>query len=285
MSSKPPRPNPALSPSHRRLLIGVVHLLPLPGAPTPGPSLSAVLARAVEDTRALATGGADGFIIENFGDIPFSGEAAEPWVVAAMTRIALAAREAAPNLLCGINVLRNDARSAVAIAVAAEAHFVRVNVHVGAMLTDQGPIVGKARETLLDRKRLGAEHIAIAADVAVKHAVPLAPADLADLADDTWNRGLADVLIVTGKATGHEANVDDVAKIAARLPNAPLWVGSGVRFDRTQALVHAHGAIVGSSLHTSGDLRMPLDTARIAQLRSAMDQLEVIQRTERVFFV
>ena len=52
------------------------------------------------------------------------------------------------------------------------------------------------------RGRSLAAHIAICADVGGKHAVPLAPTDIAQTARDLVHRGLADVLVVSGPATG-----------------------------------------------------------------------------------
>ena len=54
----------------------------------------------------------------------------------------------AAGLPVGVNVLSNDAASALAIAAATDARFIRVNVHTGSMNTDQGPIHGRAHETL-----------------------------------------------------------------------------------------------------------------------------------------
>ena len=51
-------------------LIGVVHLKPLPGAPD-SQGLEGVLEAALFDGAALAEGGVDAIIVENFGDAPF----------------------------------------------------------------------------------------------------------------------------------------------------------------------------------------------------------------------
>ena len=120
-------------------LIGVVHLLPLPGGPRPSPGLDEVVRRAVADAIALRDGGAHALIVENFGDAPFDRGPVPPATIAAMTRAALALRAELPETFeLGINVLRNDARAALGIAAATGARFVRINVHVGAMVTDQG---------------------------------------------------------------------------------------------------------------------------------------------------
>lgn len=56
----------------------------------------------------------------------------------------------------GVNVLRNDGKSAMAIALCTGAQFIRVNVLAGAMVTDQGLIEGIAYELLRYRRMLGA---------------------------------------------------------------------------------------------------------------------------------
>ncbi|MFN3335921.1 MAG: BtpA/SgcQ family protein, partial [Thermomicrobium sp.] len=125
------------------LLVGVVHLLPLPGTPRFTGSFATVRERALRDAEAYARGGVHALLIENFGDVPFHKEHVEPHVIAAMALIVENIRRAT-GLPIGVNVLRNDALAALGIAAATGARFIRVNVHVGAMLTDQGIIEGKA---------------------------------------------------------------------------------------------------------------------------------------------
>ena len=183
-------------------LIGVIHLRPLPESPRYDGDLAAVVASAASDARALAEAGFDGVMVENFGDAPFVPGRVSPVTVAAMTACALAVRAAAPGLALGINVLRNDAEAALAIAVAASADLVRVNVHTGSRVTDQGLIEGRAHETLRLRRALGADRIALCCDVDVKHSAPLAARPIGEEAHDLAERGLADAVLVTGSGTG-----------------------------------------------------------------------------------
>ena len=152
-------------------IIGVVHLLPLPTSPRWGGSLKAVLDRAEQEATALASGGVHGIIVENFFDAPFPKDQVDPAVVSAMT-IAVQRLQNLVTLPIGINVLRNDARSAIAIATCTDAQFIRVNVWSGAMVTDQGIIEGRAHELMRYRRELGSD-VKIFADVLVKHAQPL----------------------------------------------------------------------------------------------------------------
>lgn len=253
----------------RKALIGVVHLKPLPGSPRYGGSMVRVIEAAVADATAYERGGAHGVFIENFGDLPFTKNGVAPETIAAMTAAGCAVR-AAVKLPIGFNVLRNDARAALALCAACGGEFIRVNVHSGAMLTDQGVIEGDAYNTLRYR-----EHVApgrqIFADVHVKHAVPLGDWTLEDAANDTLERGLADALIVSGVGTGRVADIADVQTVRTACPRAKILLGSGVNTDNVEDFLRiADGVIVGSSLKTNGKLANPVDARRVAALAKAV---------------
>ena len=256
-------------------VIGVVHLLPLPGsplAPLDAPAnkcLERVLRRALEDANALRSGGVDTAIIENFGDAPFQRGAVEPHVVSTMTYIAHQIVKET-GLRLGINVLRNDARAALAIAAAVGAEFIRVNIHTGAAWTDQGLIQGDAYQTLLYRKRLAA-NVHIAADVLVKHASPAGDWTLLDAAKDTWRRGKAAALILTGSATGSGVDWESIRSLRKALPEAPLWIGSGMTPSQIPiAKELVNGVIVGTHFHRDGDITQPLCAERIRDFVEAL---------------
>ena len=103
-------------------LVGMVHLGPLPGAPRFGGSLQTVIDHALADASILAESGFDALIVENFGDEPFFPDEVPKITVAAMTRAVATVRDAVP-LPVGVNVLRNDAMAALAVAAATGASF------------------------------------------------------------------------------------------------------------------------------------------------------------------
>jgi len=254
----------------RRILIGVVHLAPLPGSPRWAGDMDKVIRGAVDDARAYEEGGADAVVIENFGDVPFTKSAVAPETVAAMA-VAGASVRGAIGLPLGFNVLRNDALSALALCAACGGDFLRVNVLAGAMVTDQGVIEGDAY-TLLRKQQTLAPHVRILADVLVKHAAPLGDLAIEIAARDTTERGLADALIVSGTGTGDAAEVDDVRRVRAACPDAPILLGSGVTAANAALYMeYADGAIVGSSVKRGGKLSNPVDPARVAALRKAME--------------
>ena len=258
--------------AHKHPIVGMVHLLPLPGSPLYAGSMRDVTSRAVSEASALAAGGVDGLMIENFGDRPFLGGPVGPETVAAM---AVAAAELVHQfgLPVGINVLRNDPIAAISIAAAVGAAFVRVNVHVGARVTDQGLLQGEAGRTLRHRRAIGAETVRILADVAVKHSAPLAEVDPAFEAVELSERGLADAVVVSGSRTGEAIDLEFLARIHAAA-RVPLWAGSGVTAANVEAVFqYVHGAIVGTSVKEDGRVENPVDPARIRQLTGIRDRL------------
>ena len=215
-----------------KLLIGVVHLLPLPGSPRWQGNLEQLIEFAVNDADSYERGGADAVCIENFGDVPVTKSCVAPETIATMAAAGRAIR-AKIKLPIGFNVLRNDARAALALSAACGGNFVRVNVHAGAMLTDQGLIESDAYETLRYRERV-CPGVEILADVHVKHAVTLGnwPLDMA--ARDTLERGLADALIVSGTGTGEAPNVSDLETVRHACTTAKIILGSGVTAENVR---------------------------------------------------
>ncbi len=250
--------------SRRPLLIGVVHLLPLPGAPGFRVG-SRWRHRATQDARAYAEAGFDGVLVENFGDAPFFAGRVPAETTAALAVAARDVRDAVPaSTAVGANVLRNDGRAAVAVAAGAGLDFVRVNVLAGAVVTDQGLVEGEADEILRDRARL-APALKILADVRVKHAAPLAERPLEEEALDLVERAGADALILTGSRTGRGVDREELARLRESLPEAFLLVGSGASRHTVRGLLaDADGAIVGTAVKRGGRTDAPVDRRRAA---------------------
>ena len=248
----------------RKLLVGVIHLPALPGAPRFAGDFARVVDGAARDAETLAAAGFDAVIAENFGDAPFFRGAVPPETVAAMAVCCERVRRTS-ELPLGVNVLRNDGESALAVATAVGARFVRVNVLVGARVTDQGVVEGDAAGLLRARARMGAAGVAIAADVDVKHSVPLGATALApeDEAVEAVERALADAVIVTGGRTGAEADRAVIERVRRAVPRTPVWLGSGARHDTLKSWLHlVDGVIVGSALRADGRAGGPVDPAK-----------------------
>lgn len=237
----------------------MVHLAPLPGSPRFAGDMRSLVESAVRDAETLNLAGFDAVVVENFGDAPFFASKVPASTVAAMTAVVAAVRSAI-SIPVGVNVLRNDGIAAVSIAAATGAEFVRVNVLVGTMFTDQGAIEGQAAEIARLRSSLAPE-VEILADVFVKHAVPPPGLTIGQAAKDTWHRGGASRLIVSGSSTGEGVDPSEVAAVREAVPMAPILIGSGATVATIAGLLEiADGVIVGSDLKDGID--RPIDAAR-----------------------
>ena len=250
-------------------IIGCIHLRALPGSPGYEGKLNTVYDQAIREAKILVQEGVDALIIENFGDAPFYNQQLPPVTVACMAAVA---REIANqvNVPIGINALRNDASAALSIAVASNAKFIRVNIHMHAMLTDQGIIQGMSYETLRLRSTLNAEHIKIFADINVKHAHSIVKPDLVQWTHDLTQRGKADALIVSGSGTGTQADMEELQLVKKNSP-VPVLLGSGVNPQNIHHYQsYSDGAIIGSYFKEEGIVTNPIDSNRVKKMMQAI---------------
>ena len=254
-----------------KVVIGVVHCLPLPGTPEHGGRpMSAIIERALADAASYVDGGMDGLIIENHGDIPFlkPGELG-PETSACLAVIAdrVRGRFAVP---LGINVLANAARHAFAVAKAADAAFIRVNQWANAYIANEGFIEGAAAPALRYRAAIGARGVAVFADAHVKHGAHAIVADrpIGELVRDVAFFH-ADAVIATGARTGDAASGQEIDAIRTAT-HLPVLVGSGVTPDNVaRILAKVDGVIVASALKQDGLWWNPVEPARITGFMQA----------------
>lgn len=249
-------------------VIGMVHLLPLPGSSAyRGDGLNPILKRAVTEARTLADGGVDAILIQNTGDGPFALDG-EPQTIAYMSVIGAALRR---EIQCpvGINILMIGAVPALAVAHAIDASFVRIKVYHEAVVTPAGVLTGAARQALAFRRYIGAEHIAIAADVYQRGSRPLHDIPIAVAAGWAWHIGRADALVVAGDTV--EDSLARIQQIKAALPNAVVLAGGGTTADNVgRFLAICDGVIVGASIKTGGQIGGMVDPARLADYMQAV---------------
>ncbi len=231
-------------------IIGVIHLLPLLGSPLYDGNFNKVINTAIREAKIYQKYGIHSLIIENFRDAPFFKDNVPAETIAAMTSVSQEIKRVFEGKI-GINVLRNDAQAAMAIATAIHADFIRVNVHIGAAVTDQGIIEGRAAETLRLRKNLYSK-VNIFTDVAVKHAAPLGFREIEDETSDLSKRGFSDAIIVSGNKTGDGVDLETLSRVKAS-STKPVLLGSGVNMANIKSyLTLADGFIVGSYFKTNG---------------------------------
>lgn len=261
----------------RKTVIGMLHAPALPGSPGYGGDFGALCDTVLTDARAWAQGGLDasggGLMLENFGDVPFFRGRVPAEVVACLTRLGCEVK-AATGLPLGINVLRNDGESALAVAMACGAEYIRVNVLSGAVVTDQGVIEGDAARLLRRRREMGAGDIRVWGDVRVKHAAPMGQGwrPLEEEVEEVVLRGGAGGVVVSGTGTGKATDLGELREVRRVMDGlgeqaVPIYVGSGASAATAGELLEiADGLIVGTSVKHDGQLGWPVDPGRVAAL-------------------
>lgn len=258
-------------------VVAMIHVLPLPGSPRGrNCDLRRVYEHAAEEARLLESLGLDGVLLENAGDVPFlKPDQIGFETVSAMAVVGDRVR-AATSLPMGFNIVANAAVASIACARASGAQFVRVNQWANAYIANEGYVEGAAATALRYRSQIGADDVAVFADVHVKHGSHAIVADraIAEQARDVEFFG-ADVLVATGSRTGSPTSLDELREVQSGT-SRPVLIGSGLNPDNAVELLgEAAGAILGSWARTSNDMWGPLDPGKIQRL---MREVETARR-------
>jgi membrane complex biogenesis BtpA family protein len=250
-----------------KAVIAMIHVGALPGTPRNRTGLHDIIAQATTEAGIYTDAGLDGLLIENMHDVPYLCGQVGPEIVAGMTAVGLAVRRVSP-LPVGVQILAAANKEALATAQACGADFVRVENFAYAHVADEGLMPTAAAGPLLRyRRQIGAEGIAIVADVKKKHSSHAITADvsLAEAARTTEFFG-ADAVVVTGIATGAPVATDDVIAVRDAV-TIPVCIGSGLTPDNLPTVwPHADVFIVGSFLKIAGRWSNVVDPHRVRAL-------------------
>lgn len=254
-----------------RALIGVVHLHALPGTPGSSQAIDVITSIAVDEARIYRDAGFHGILIENTHDRPYLKANVGPEIPAAMAVIGAEVRQAVA-LPLGIQVLAGANPTALAVALAAGASFVRVEGFVFAHVADEGLIESSAGALLRYRRSIGAGHIRVFADVKKKHSAHAITSDV-DIVETAQAAEffLTDGVIVSGTSTGQPADPDEVQSVGGAVSVATL-VGSGITAENILHYPAADAFIVGSSVKKDGLWSNPMDLDRTRALVRAFGE-------------
>ncbi|KAH7830319.1 putative BtpA/SgcQ family protein [Monocercomonoides exilis] len=261
---------------NRKLLIGMVHVHALPGTPANREDLSEIIKIAVEEAKLLEASGFDMVAIENMHDTPYLKRTVGPEIVASMTAVCVAVRQAI-KIPFGLQILAGANKEAISVALASGACFVRCEGFVFSTVADEGIMDSDAGELLRYRHMIGADHITIFADIKKKHSSHSLTSDLniVDIAHAA-HFYRCDGVIVTGNSTGLPASPEETKAVKDALKNTDVKVliGSGI----TPSNLHeywdsADAFIVGSYFKKGGFWENPIDPERAAELVKAANAL------------
>lgn len=239
-----------------RVIIGMIHLPPLPGYPD-SPGIETLVQHALADLETLERAGVSGVLIENEYDRPHRVTATAE-VTAAMTRVTREVVTAGRATNVGCEILLNDPRASLAAAGAAGAQFIRTDYFVDRMTRPEyGEFAIDPDGLLRYRRDIGADNVLILADIQVKYATMVERRPLAASARLAASKG-ADAVVVTGTESGDAPGVAELREAAQGLP---VLIGSGLdAANAAELLAECDGAIVGTSIITDG--RVDADALR-----------------------
>ncbi len=249
------------------VFIAMVHVQALPGTPSHRLDLDAIVSQAVAEAALCRDAGVDAVMIENMHDVPYLRDPG-PEITAALTRVGTEVRRL--GITVGVQVLAGANRAALAVALAAGMDFVRVEGFVYAHIADEGVIEACAGDLLRYRRQIGAERVAILADIKKKHSAHAITADV-DLAETARTAAFcgADGIVITGTRTGVAPDPSELQAARAAV-DTPILVGSGVTPENLAAFAPwTHAVIVGSALKVSGHWANPVDPERLERLVKA----------------
>ncbi|XP_074523408.1 uncharacterized protein F13E9.13, mitochondrial [Halichoeres trimaculatus] len=256
----------------KSVVIGMIHVKALPGTPLGSLKMSEITAEACREAEIYRDAGIDGLIIENMHDIPYTFSVG-PEVCACMTAVCSAVRNICPSLPLGVQILSSANQQALAVALASGLDFIRAEGFVFSHVADEGLLNACAGDLLRYRRHIGAEHVQILTDIKKKHSAHALTSDVS--IEETARAAeffLSDGLIVTGTATGEQADPEELRKVSQSV-RIPVLVGSGVTYDNIELYTKANGMIIGSHFKAGGHWANAVDPEQVERFMRKMFEL------------
>ena len=252
----------------RKPAIGMIHLRPLPGSAGYGAGgRGPALEQALEDGRLLDAAGVDAILLQNTGDLPALSDGG-PETIAYMTAIGTLLRQELKTPF-GVNIIANGTESALAVAAAIGARFVRIKVYVGAVVGVGGIIQGSAQRAQDFMGRIDARQIEIAADVYDRTSRPLVDTPVEDVAHFASFQGAANALVVTGRSV--DESLEHLRRVKAVVNSVPIYAGGGTTTANIhQFLAVCDGVIVGNAVKTGPEFQGRVDHDRLMAYMEAV---------------
>lgn len=255
-------------------IIGMIHIDALPGTPKSSKSVKEIIAKALSEAKLYESNGINTVIIENMHDVPYLNRNVGPEITSAMSVIGYEIKNKC-NVKCGIQILAGANKEAVAVAHTAGLDFIRAEGFVFGHLADEGYIDSDAGELLRYRSQIGAEKILVFTDIKKKHSSHSVTSDV-DILDTAKAAQyfLSDGLIITGKSTGEEIDINDLKLLKDKV-KIPLILGSGISDQNIERYYNlADGFIIGSYFKEDGYWENEISEKRIAALLNVIEKIK-----------
>lgn len=250
--------------SDKKLIIGMIHVQALPGTPNHKLSVEEISALAVKEAKQYEKAQIDAIIIENMHDVPYMKGQVGPEIIATMTLVAKAIRDAV-SLPLGIQILAGANKEALAVAKVAGLDFIRAEGFVFGHVADEGYIDSCAAELMRYRKVISAEKVKVFTDIKKKHSSHAITADV-DIVETAHAAEffLSDGIIVTGSSTGKAVDIRELDALKDTV-RQPILIGSGINVDNiAEYWDFAQAFIIGSHFKENAYWMNPLSDDRLS---------------------
>ncbi|WP_063765598.1 BtpA/SgcQ family protein [Herbidospora cretacea] len=239
-----------------KLVLGMIHLPPLPGTPYhDGGGVEPIVERAVASALALVEGGADGCLIQTVDRVYAAGRDSDPARIAALSLVTHAVVEAAgPAFRVGAQLMRNAVQASLAVTKVAGGDFTRVGALVGATMTAGGLVQGDPLAVAEYRHKIDAQALKLIVEIESMHF--------------TWfggGKSVGEVAALARQAGADAVSLchrdDDVtvgmiAAVRAACPGLPVILAGHTHHGNAARLLGpeegADGAFVGTCLEADG---------------------------------
>ncbi len=257
-----------------KTVIGMVHLPPLPGTPFyEEGSYKYVFEKAIGDATALYHGGATGCLVQTIDRVYPTGDEADPARVAAVANIVYAiARATGPEFGIGVQILRNALSASLAVATVSGGSFVRCAALVGATRSSGGVLQGDPLSVMQYRRRVGAMHVRMIAEIHSMHYKALDGTPPGETAQAAVRAG-ADAVSLGDP--DEETTLQMIGGVRGAVPGTPVFLAGYTNHENAgRLLAAADGAFVGSCLE-KGEWGSEVDEERV---RAYMDVVRNIEQ-------
>ncbi|MEO3890676.1 BtpA/SgcQ family protein [Nonomuraea sp. B5E05] len=236
-----------------KLLLGMIHLPPLPGTPFATPaSLREAIDTAVRSALALRAGGADGCHVQTADRVYGVADECDPARTTAMgIVVAEIRRTVGDDFPVGVQIMRNAARASLAVAKVAGGSFVRLGALVGTTLSPQGMVQANPLEVMEYRRKIDAWDVKVIADIDSMHfrwygeELPVGR-----VARHARTAGADAVALCHPDAETALAKIAEVRAVAPELP--VILAGHTDHDNAARLLAAADGAFVGTCWERDG---------------------------------
>lgn len=260
--------------SKTRTLIGMVHVLALPGTPKNTKTPSQIINHAINEAVKLKNAGFDAILVENMHDIPYIKQKASTEITS-MLSIICHEIKAKSQLPVGIQILAGANKEALGVAYASGIDFIRAEGFVFGHLADEGYMESCAGELLRYRKQIGAEQISIFTDIKKKHSSHAITTDISiEETAEAAGFFLSDGIILTGSSTGKQTSLEELKKVQLT-STLPILIGSGLSAKNIELYMpYANAFIVGSSIKKDAQWFNDIEIKKAEQLATKFQKLK-----------